>query len=232
MNGRVYWEQEGVTLYHSRAEDLLPVLACQPTLIFADPPYNVGLAYESTDDRRPGPEYRDWCAAWLAQCRTLCTGAVLVTPGAVNMRLWLAEIEQPRWVMAWTKSFSHSRARLGKPDGYQRWEPILVYGRAATSVESDWVHTVMQPTPDVSWHPCPKPVGLLRWLVERFTAPGDLVLDPFAGSGTTLVAAQSLGRRAIGIESEQRYCDWMRWRLGHQTLPLPLPLEVPDAASS
>jgi hypothetical protein len=56
-------------------------------------------------------------------------------------------------------------------------------------------------------HPCPKPLGLMTQLVEQFTDLENVILDPFMGSGTTLVAAKHLGRRAIGIEIEERYCE-------------------------
>ncbi len=56
-------------------------------------------------------------------------------------------------------------------------------------------------------HPCPKPLPLMRRLIEQFTDAGDLILDPFAGSGTTLRAAKDLGRRAIGIEINPDYCN-------------------------
>ena len=56
-------------------------------------------------------------------------------------------------------------------------------------------------------HPCPKPVPVFRWLVDSLARLNDVVLDPFMGSGTTLVAARDLGRRAIGIEIEERYCE-------------------------
>ncbi len=56
-------------------------------------------------------------------------------------------------------------------------------------------------------HPSPKPVGLMQNLIEVVSAPGDLVVDPFMGGGSTLRAAKNLGRRCIGIEIEERYCN-------------------------
>ncbi len=56
-------------------------------------------------------------------------------------------------------------------------------------------------------HPCPRKLGHVRWIVKWWTEPHDTVLDPFAGSGTTLRAAKDLGRRAIGIEIEEKYCE-------------------------
>lgn len=56
-------------------------------------------------------------------------------------------------------------------------------------------------------HPSTKPEPLMRELVSLFTDPGETILDPFMGSGTTLVAAKRLGRKAIGIERELKYCQ-------------------------
>lgn len=67
-------------------------------------------------------------------------------------------------------------------------------------------------------HPTEKPVGLMRDLIEMSTEKGDLVVDPFAGSGSSLVAAEHLGRQAIGFELEQRYYDIIERRLSQQVL--------------
>ena len=56
-------------------------------------------------------------------------------------------------------------------------------------------------------HPCEKPQPLLARMIETSTRPGDLILDPFAGSGATLIAARDTGRRAIGIEMSEAYCE-------------------------
>lgn len=69
-------------------------------------------------------------------------------------------------------------------------------------------------------HPCPKPLPLMTELVSLFTDPGELVLDPFMGSGTTLYAAHILGRRAIGIELEEKYCEIAARRLDQQVMSL------------
>lgn len=62
-------------------------------------------------------------------------------------------------------------------------------------------------------HPCPRKLSHVRWLVRWWSEPGETILDPFMGSGTTLVAAQAMGRRAIGIEIEERYCEMAVKRL-------------------
>ncbi len=62
-------------------------------------------------------------------------------------------------------------------------------------------------------HPCPRKIGHMRWLVDRWSEPGDIIVDPFAGSGTTLVAAREIGRDAIGWEIDPTYAETARIRL-------------------
>jgi len=73
-------------------------------------------------------------------------------------------------------------------------------------------------------HPCPKPMQAWKWLVNKVAGPEDIILDPFMGSGTTLLAAKELGIRAIGIELEERYCELAVSRLGQGILDLPFPI--------
>ena len=71
-------------------------------------------------------------------------------------------------------------------------------------------------------HPTQKPVGVMQWVLELATKPGDLVLDPFCGSGTTGVACLRLGRRFIGIEKEATYAAVARERLEAESQGLSL----------
>lgn len=95
-------------------------------------------------------------------------------------------------------------ATIGHRPGKKRWN-----GGGLPAV---WTHNTCKghERPD---HPCPKPLDLMLRLVELFTDPGDLVLDPFAGSGTTGVACLRLGRRFIGIEKDEKYASIARERL-------------------
>ena len=69
-------------------------------------------------------------------------------------------------------------------------------------------------------HPCAKPYGWMTWAVSLASLRGETVIDPFCGSGVTLQAAKNLGRKAIGIEIEERYCEISAHRLAQEVLPL------------
>lgn len=74
-------------------------------------------------------------------------------------------------------------------------------------------------------HPCPKPPEVLRWLIGLFCPDDGLVLDPTMGTGTALVEAKYLGRRALGIEKSERYCEIAAKRLAQEVLPFPVGAE-------
>ena len=90
----------------------------------------------------------------------------------------------------------------------QTWNTGKLNGKRDSAVLTFWVGQR-----DYHWHPCQKPERLLSYLIEKTTRPGGLVLDAFAGSGSLLVAAKNSGRRAIGIEIEERYVEIAAKRL-------------------
>lgn len=75
-------------------------------------------------------------------------------------------------------------------------------------------------TPFPGKHPCEKPQAMLRHMIETSSRPGSLILDPFAGSGATLIAASQAGRRAVGIEKDERWCEHAANRLRQGTLDI------------
>lgn len=95
----------------------------------------------------------------------------------------------------------------------------MLYGQAP-ALEKGAKPTVLRSTEraDKNGHPCPKPIGWMRWAVSMASLDSETVIDPFMGSGTTLRAAKDLGRRAIGIEIEERYCEIAAKRLSQEVL--------------
>ena len=83
-----------------------------------------------------------------------------------------------------------------------------------------WDFAPVRPYPGK--HPCEKPAPLLRHMIEASTRPGALILDPFAGSGSTLEVAAATGRHAIGIEKSEEYCEKIARRLENRTEQLAL----------
>jgi len=120
------------------------------------------------------------------------------------------------------------------PNQRGEWEAILVYydGEwtrvAPPGMESwrdsigGWQHLCVNvwklPTERRNGHPAPYPVELARRCIRLSTWPGETVIDPFMGSGTTLLAARSLGRKAIGIDVSERYCEQAARRLSQTAL--------------
>lgn len=114
------------------------------------------------------------------------------------------------------EAYSAIRSFLGKGfleaeyDSLRR--PFHIKSRA-TSTD---VWTFQPLRPDADRHPCEKPQSMLRHMIETSSRPGDLILDAFAGSGSTLDAARQTGRRAVGIEQDERWCEYIAKRLSQE----------------
>ena len=195
-----YYESDGIVIYHADCRDILPHLP-KVDLVLTDPPYGVG--YSTWDRTVPRPQ--DWLYWCISSAKT-----VYVTPSNGQAILY----PHPSWTMAWFRPGSIQRCREGT--GFSHWEPILVYGEHVASVDAKQIRAI--PQPDGVGHPCPKPFELFSWLIN--TTEAQMILDPFMGSGTTVHAAKKLGRRAIGIEIEEKYCAIAVRRLAQEVLPL------------
>jgi DNA modification methylase len=152
----------------------------------------------------------------------------VAAPAGPRLRSFLDAIEQVGWRLHQELVWSKGTIVLGHSDYHYSHEPIL-YGYTAGSGRpgrgrhdgSRWYGDNSQgsvlsfPKPAANRdHPTQKPVGLVEQCLANSSGPGDLVYDPFLGSGTTLVAAETLGRRCYGLEIEPRYCQVVieRWQ--------------------
>lgn len=189
-------------------------------LCLTDPPYGVGLNYDEHDDTESA--LRELASAWLPLARDACANVVF-TPGIT--RMWM--YPEPDWVLCWFYGASPNRSSWG----FNTWQPALCYGKDPSlskgkGARPDGVNMNVSGEKGLA-HPCPKPLAFWRWLMERCSfSDDDLIVDPFAGSGTTLIAAETHNRRAHLIELSPRYCDlirrrWGRWARAHDVDPGP-----------
>lgn len=190
--------------------------------ILTDPPYMVRYT-----DRAKRTVQNDRTAAWLepsvkAMYRVLKPGAFAVSFYSWNrVDLFMAAWKAAGFRMGGHFVFPKRYASRTAFVGYRHEAAyLLVKGNPPYPA---------QPLPDVMpWvysgnrhHPTQKSVHVLRPLIETFSRPGDLVLDPFAGSGSTCVAAQRVGRRSIGIDLDAAHCATARARLAAQAVHPP-----------
>lgn len=192
---RWYYSDSAVAIAHADCRDILLQLG-PVDLVLTDPPYGVGIA--AWDKFIPPQE-------WLPLCLSM---PCLIFPSIGK----LFDYPAPSWILSWIRDNSTQRNGTG---GFNHWEPILFYGKDI-HFSKDSIRALDHGGHD--YHPSVKPIYLIKWLIDE--AGAQIILDPFMGSGTTLVAAQQLGRRAIGIETEERYCAVAVERLRQQVLPL------------
>lgn len=153
-------------------------------------------------------------------CCCCCTGGGGPDPAFAKLALWLDERLEFFHAVVWDKSARGN----GLGWRYRRnYEFVMVAhrkgGRLAWADDTVAVPNIIRtsPVPNTS-HPTTKPVELSKSFIRWHTNAGDMVVDPFMGSGTTLRAAKDLGRKAIGIEIEERYCEIAAKRLQQEVL--------------
>jgi site-specific DNA-methyltransferase (adenine-specific) len=217
---KAYYEHSGVTIYCGDCREILPALGAVD-LIVTDPPYG-----KATHD-----------GARTSIDEKLVTFEHIGAEQFVDVSRKLVECAR-RWVVMtceWRYAHLLDEAgllvRLGvwvKPNGAPQftgdrpatgWEAVAVLHRPGRKQWNGgghhgvWTHNIAQ-----GEHPTEKPLGLVKRWIEQFSNPGETILDPFMGSGTTLRAAKDLGRRAIGIEIEERFCEVAARRLSQEVL--------------
>ena len=180
-------------------------------VIVTDAPYGVGIDYgEGYDDT---PEQVETSAVALSPY--LDRAAVFT--GVQYNHLWPV----PKWRLAWVEPAGNGSG----PWGFTCWQPINVYGPDPKLQDGQGRRpdTFIGSGRSASdrLHPVAKPLSVMRWLIERTTRPDETILDPFAGSGTTAIAALEAGRNVVCVERNPDFCDIIEMR----TKSAPLGLE-------
>jgi DNA modification methylase len=231
-----YYQDESVTLYHGHCRKVLPELP-RPFAhtIIADPPFfmparpyagRTASCDASWADTSVLADWWELIAAEMAKT-LLPDGHLLVFCDDASYPVFYPEM-YTRWpnigYLVWDK---------GRPGMGTAWRSSTELIIAARGRSAHWTGgaatNVLRFTPVPSAdrvHQVDKPVPLLAALIEPTTPPNGLVLDPFAGGGSTLLAAKLLGRRAIGIELDKRNCDAIVRRLSQATLEPVAPVRV------
>ena len=203
-----YYEEKGIQIFCGDCREVLPELEIVD-LVLTDPPYGVGENYASFTDT---PENVKALVGEAIPLARRISKRMLLTCGTRQIHFY----PPPDWILCW-----YNRAGSGRnPWGFTCWQPVLAYG------PDPYLEKQLGSRPDVlehnetaekNGHPCPKPMGFWKRLLERGSVSGDdVVLDPFCGSGTTLRACKDSGRRVIGIDKEEKYCEITAKRLSQE----------------
>lgn len=209
-----YYEDAFATIYHGDCRDILPGMSAD--VVLTDLPYGIELAYDGYEDTAAA---LDLLVDEALPLMLAAAPVVALTSGIGNW--W--RYPQPTWVLCWY--MANACSSTGKW-GFNQWQPVIVYGT------DPYLKRGMGRRPDVIitaapnsgadkrlGHPCPKPFEAWEKVVRRVSpAASDVILDPFMGSGTTVKAAKALGRRSIGIEQSERYCEIAAKRLAQEVL--------------
>jgi hypothetical protein len=198
-----YYQDDAVIIYNADCRDILPSLP-KVDLVLTDPPYNVGKDYGTHDDSMPIGDYENWAAECVELCLARADNQFWVAP-RYKLGLWLSILPKSHLMViprdasgpfreGWSDQFEIALA-IGKPSKCTAdlWKGIRLKGEGYFFREETYAHPGYTPSPIIE-----KAIVLLSGL---------FILDPFLGSGTTAYCAKKLGRKCIGIEIEEKYCE-------------------------
>jgi site-specific DNA-methyltransferase (adenine-specific) len=208
-----YFDDGQIQIWNADCRDILPTIAPGSVdLVLTDPPY--GMDYKPL---RGADGSKRWIegvegddepfdpAILLPFGRCVLFGANWYADRLPNSGGWIVWDKTPLGIK---EGFNYSHAELA-------WTNIT---GSIAKFSLQWGGEARNKEPYL--HPTQKPVALMRWLVEKFTKPDDLVLDPYMGSGPIADACRQTGRRYIGIERKEIYCRAAIGRLQQSVLPL------------
>lgn len=223
-----YYEDEGISIYHADCRDILPQLKPERVdLVLTDPPYKLSQSYGTLIDADNLRNVAGLLVTLPMMSECLSEGAFLVS--FYDNRILPFLFECARNVRLTYMRSVYLYRRWGQASKWGGWmqttDPICIF-RKPTNRPIAWgsgkvVHDCYIKTSPEEYdaeHPSQKPLFVVSHLLGWCSQPSGIVLDPFMGSGTTLRAAKDLGRRAIGIEIEERYCEIAAKRMAQGVL--------------
>ncbi len=222
-----YYEQDGITIYHGDCRDVMPDLRHTGVdMLLTDPPYASAAATVTTGFAR-----EKWGGNWGdMSLLSLMAAGVLDQPcfAPEHEVYWFCDqfafaALVPFFFRRYplVQSIVWDKDVLGVGGCYRKQTEFVIYARTsgAPKMAKDRRDLFrLRPNYANKQHPSEKPLPLIRHLAEA--TEWACALDPYMGSGTTLLAAKALGRHAIGIEIEERYCEIAARRLEQSVLPL------------
>ena len=219
------WQLGAHRLFRGDATDAAALARClgdgPAALVFTDPPYNVAYgahggqaadapARRLVNDAMPAEDWERFCRAWAAALTANVAGAMYVCMSSKEWPLVCRVLAEAGAHWSDTIIWAKDRFTLGRADYQRQYEPIW-YGWPEGS-QRHWQGSRDQgdvwqiPRPAASpLHPTQKPLALVERAIANSSTPGATVLDPFCGAGTTLIACERTGRRAVGVEIDPRY---------------------------
>jgi DNA modification methylase len=215
-----YYEHAGITIWHGDCREIIPTLS-RVDLVLTDPPYGIGADRNLRANKQHGSAAapsRDYgSGGWDSSAPDAETMRMVVGAGALAV-VWGGNYfglpPSAGWLV-WDKD----NGRNGYADCELAWTNLP---QAIRRIRYRWMGMLQEHAgsdKEERYHPTQKPLPVMRWCLSHAPEAGTII-DPFAGSGTTLRAAMDLGRRAIGIEIEERYCEIAAKRLSQEVLPL------------
>lgn len=224
MSPTPYYDHAGISIWLGDCRDILPRLTVDA--VITDPPYGVGVHYASYQDSEVS--FLRLVEECLPLCLAASAGAVVWFGAAPTIKRDMQAFQPaPDRILIWNVTFSLAGTRANGIAYH--WHPLYCW-RLPKTHDGPSLDVLSFPAAGhCDWfHRGTKPLPLMRSLVGLADA-GARILDPFMGSGTTLVAAKQMGRRAIGIEIEEKYAEIAAKRLQQEQLPFDVPpLEQPS----
>jgi DNA modification methylase len=214
-----YYEENEITIYHGDCRDILPEL--EPVdLVLTDPPYGIGAYSNGTMGGGVLARQSKYTATkWDYETVEFDLLMKFINLGGKSI-IWGGNYyhlePSPCWLV-WDKD----NGKNYFADCELAWTNLK---QAVRIKKYRWQGMLQQPgrAKEKRLHPTQKPTEVIAWCISQADKHGTAgtILDPFMGSGTTLVAAKNLGRKAIGIELEEKYCEIAVKRLAQGVLPI------------